>query len=76
VEVVEHAWDNAYERAGLKYFRFHDLRHCFGSWLAMSGTAPKAMMELMGHKTASMTMRTSPSSTNGKPSQVARRRKA
>jgi hypothetical protein len=33
----------------------------------MNGTAPKAMMELMGHKTASMTMRYShlTSSTNG-----------
>jgi len=51
------AWNNACERAGLTDFRFHDLRHCFGSWLAMNGTAPKAMMELMGHKTASMTMR-------------------
>jgi integrase len=51
------AWDNACERAGLKDFRFHDLRHCFGSWLAMNGTAPKAMMELMGHKTPAMTMR-------------------
>jgi integrase len=50
------AWQNAYERAGLEDFRFHDLRHCFGSWLAMNRTAPKAMMELMGHKTA-MTMR-------------------
>ena len=51
------AWQNACERAKLEGVRFHDLRHCFGSCLAMNGTAPKAMMELLGHKTASMTMR-------------------
>jgi len=28
-----------------------------GSWLAMNGTDIKARMELMGHKTPSMTMR-------------------
>ena len=38
-------------------FRFHDRRHRFGSWLAQNGTALKAMMELVGHKTASMTLR-------------------
>jgi integrase len=66
------AWENACERAGLKDFRFHDLRHCFGSWLAMNGTAPKAMMELMGHKTASMTMRYSHLSVEYKRQAVAK----
>ena len=66
------AWENACERAGIKDFRFHDLRHCFGSWLAMNGTAPKAMMELMGHKTAAMTMRYSHLSVEYKRQAVAR----
>jgi integrase len=51
------AFCNAVERAGLKDFRFHDLRHCYGSWLAMSGVTSKAQMELMGHKDPKMTMR-------------------
>ncbi|PYT62781.1 MAG: hypothetical protein DMG46_00185, partial [Acidobacteria bacterium] len=38
-------------------FRFHDLRHCFVSWLAMNGTTKKAMMELLGHRDGKMTDR-------------------
>jgi len=45
------AFGNAVERAGLKGFHFHDLRHCFGSWLAMNGVNDKGRMELMGIKT-------------------------
>ena len=51
------AFDNAVERAGLKDFRFHDLRHCYGSWLAMAGVIDKGRMELMGHKAPAMSMR-------------------
>jgi len=32
------AFKNACERAKINDFHFHDLRHCFGSWLAMNGT--------------------------------------
>lgn len=44
-------------QAGIKDFTFHDLRHCFGSYLGMNNTNPKAMMELMGHRRPEMTMR-------------------
>jgi integrase len=44
------------ERAGTPDFRWHDLRHCYGSWLAMSGTTGKAATELMGHKDPKMTL--------------------
>jgi integrase len=40
----------ASEKCRIKDFRFHDLRHCFGSWLAMNNVNNKAHMELMGHK--------------------------
>jgi len=43
------AFGNACGRAKIKDFHFHDLRHCFGSWLAMNGTDIKARMELMRH---------------------------
>lgn len=38
-------------------FRFHDLRHTFGSRLGMGGVDLKSIMEIMGHKTAKMSMR-------------------
>jgi integrase len=47
----------ALKRAGITNFRWHDLRHCFGSSLAMNGVPDKGRMELMGHKTAEMTAR-------------------
>ena len=51
------AFENARKRAGIADFHFHDLRHCFGSWLEMTGTTGKTQMELMGHKDPKMTMR-------------------
>jgi integrase len=38
-------------------FRFHDLRHSFGSRLGMAGVDLKSIMEIMGHSTAKMAMR-------------------
>ena len=38
-------------------FRFHDLRHSFGSRLGMNGTDLKSIMEIMGHRTAKVAMR-------------------
>jgi len=38
-------------------FRFHDLRHTFGSRLGMSGADLKTIMEIMGHKTPKVAMR-------------------
>ena len=37
--------------------RRHDLRHTYGSHLAMRGVALKVIQELMGHATIEMTMR-------------------
>ncbi len=42
--------------AGLPKHRFHDLRHTFGSHLAMQGYPPKTIMELMRHKSLASTM--------------------
>jgi integrase len=47
----------ALKDAGIRDFRFHDLRHCFGSYLGMNNTNPKAMMEMMGHRRPEMTLR-------------------
>jgi len=63
--VLTNAYWKAIEEAGLvrheegkkTRFRFHDLRHSFGSRLGMSGTDLKTIMEIMGHKTAKTAMR-------------------
>jgi integrase len=47
----------AIDRAKLENFRFHDLRHCYGSWLAMDNVPDKRRMELTGHKHPKMTTR-------------------
>lgn len=51
------AWNAAIRRAGIAHIRFHDLRHTFGTRLAMKGVDIKTIMELMGHKTISTTLR-------------------
>jgi integrase len=48
---------SALKAAGISDFRWHDLRHCFGTWLAMNDVNNKAHMELMGHKDPKMTLR-------------------
>jgi len=47
----------ACERAAVRYLRFHDLRHTFASWLAMTGAQQKVIQTLLGHKTSAMTDR-------------------
>lgn len=47
----------ALKKAKIKDFRFHDLRHTFGSHLVMQGVNLRAVQQLMGHKDIKMTMR-------------------
>jgi integrase len=51
------SWEQIREAAGLTDFRFHDLRHTTGSYLAMSGASEREIMEVLGHKTAAMVRR-------------------
>jgi integrase len=46
----------ALERAGLRRFRFHDLRHTFGSLLIQAGVSPKHVQLQMGHESINVTM--------------------
>ncbi len=50
-------FENALERAKIKDFRFHDLRHTAASYLAMSGVDLRTIMEILGHKSFDMVMR-------------------
>ena len=53
---MEMAWRHARRRAGLADVHFHDLRHTFASYMAMSGASLREIAELLGHSTIHMTM--------------------
>ena len=51
-------WQKAREKAKLKRFRFHDLRHTFATFLASSGKVDLyTLQNLLGHKSTAMTQR-------------------
>jgi len=47
----------AVKRAQIEDFRFHDLRHTFASHFIMRGGSIKALQEILGHTTLTMTMK-------------------
>jgi len=55
--VIRSAWEQALKRAAIDDFRFHDLRHCAASYLAMSGASLSEIAEILGHKTLAMVKR-------------------
>jgi integrase len=50
-------WECAVFAAGLKDFRFHDLRHTYASRLVMAGIDLAVLRELLGHRDFEMTLR-------------------
>ena len=55
IKSIKTAWGGLMKRAGLKNFRFHDLRHTFGTRLVKK-TDIKTVKELMGHRRIETTM--------------------
>ncbi len=51
------AFQNALEEAGLKDFRFHDLRHTFASWVALKSKDIYLVKELLHHESVETTKR-------------------
>lgn len=51
------AWRSALKQSGIQDFRFHDLRHCTASYLAMNGASLIEIAEVLGHKTLDMVRR-------------------
>ncbi len=51
------AWRNALKRAGIKNFRWHDLRHVWATWHVMAGTTMAELQELGAWKSAEMVRR-------------------
>lgn len=52
-----HAWRNALVRAGIKDFRWHDLRHTWATWLYIGGTPLEVIKELGGWSCLDIVMR-------------------
>lgn len=50
-------WKIALKQAAIFDFRFHDLRHCTASYLAMNGATLPEIAEVLGHKTLAMVQR-------------------
>ena len=53
----EQSWRQALTRAQVADFHFHDLRHTFASYMAMSGASLLVIGELLGHRSPAMTRR-------------------
>src|SRR5712692_2295715 len=49
IHKIKTAWKAAIRRAGLRYFRFHDLRHTFNTRLMEAGVMQEVRKALMGH---------------------------
>lgn len=50
-------FETALRKADIRNFRFHDLRHTCGSYLAINGASLVVIKEILRHKTLAMTMR-------------------
>lgn len=54
---IKRSFNTALRRAGIRDFRFHDLRHTFASHLVMAGIDITTVSRLLGHKSLTMTLR-------------------
>ena len=54
---VENSFETLLELAGIRDFRFHDLRHTFASWYMMNGGDLYELAKILGHSNIRMTER-------------------
>lgn len=66
------AWERALKAAGVRGFRFHDLRHTCASYLAQAGAPLLEIASVLGHRQLSVTQRYSHLATNQKAELVGR----
>jgi len=57
IERIKTSFHRARKGAGLAGFRFHDLRHTCGSWLAQAGVPQGHIAQVLGHSTLRMSER-------------------
>jgi len=51
IQQIKTAWKTAMRRAGIRYCRFHDLRHTFNTRLMEAGVMQEVRKSIMGHST-------------------------
>jgi integrase len=68
----ESLWTNALRTAGIKNFRFHDLRHSCASMLAASGASLLEIADVLGHRQMQMAKRYAHLTTGHKAALVTR----
>jgi len=56
-DTIKKSWGTILKSAGIKEFRWHDLRHHFASRLVMLDVDLNTVRELLGHADISMTLR-------------------
>jgi integrase len=71
MEFTKH-WRAALKAAGIKAFRFHDLRHSCASWLAQEGASLLEIADVLGHKQLRMTQRYSHLTVQSKAALISR----
>jgi integrase len=49
IRLIKTAWKAAVRRSGIRYYRFHDLRHAFNTRLMEAGVMQEVRKALMGH---------------------------
>lgn len=65
---IDSAWRDAVDRAKVRNFKFHDLRHCCASYMAQAGIPLNVIAEVLGHRKLDMTRRYSHLTTQTKAS--------
>lgn len=54
---IQTAWRATLDRAEIRDFHFHDLRHCCASYMAQAGTPLNIIADVLGHRRLDMTKR-------------------